>query len=217
MYLALSLVVAKISPREEEGADLSMTLRIPVPNSAGGAIIGKAGAAIKELSDKSGAKVQLSKKDDMHPELQERLCALTGSTICILSAAKMVLEKVIEGNCTYSNMTTNYGSMGRGGMMGMGHMSGPMGYGAIPQMQMPQLMSTPHHQSHHQSHMGGSHHQNMGSSSHGSGQARGQDGQGDAPSTTVTMSVPDSSVGVVVGKVTTNPNPNRNPCKSKRL
>jgi len=73
---ALRQVLAKTglpAPGSEPTMEaVEVKLRMPVPNSAAGGIIGKAGATIKQISESSGARVQLSQKDEMHPELNER-------------------------------------------------------------------------------------------------------------------------------------------------
>ena len=76
MTEALRQVLAKTglpAPGSEPTMEaVEVKLRMPVPNSAAGGIIGKAGATIKQISESSGARVQLSQKDEMHPELNER-------------------------------------------------------------------------------------------------------------------------------------------------
>ena len=73
---ALQQIMAKVGQPppgiEAPAVGGEVKLRMPVPNSAAGGIIGKAGATIKQISESSGAKVQLSQKDAMHPELNER-------------------------------------------------------------------------------------------------------------------------------------------------
>jgi len=183
LYNALSLVVAKIAPKED--AEPSFTLKLPVPNAAAGGIIGKGGSNIKSISETSGAKVQLSQKDDMHPELNERVCSMTGESVQVLAAARQILQVICDSDARYTNLSTNYGHAQQQQQPMMQHAGGvrampgfgmvPMGYGAAMQQFGRQQMMP----------------QQMG----GMTQAAPEGG-----STTMTMQVPDSLVGAIVGK-----------------
>jgi RNA-binding protein Nova len=182
LYNALSLVVAKIAPKtEQEGTDPSFTLKLPVPNAAAGGIIGKGGSNIRSISETSGAKVQLSQKDEMHPELNERICSMTGESVQVLAAARQILDVICGIDARYTNLSTNYGHAAQqqpmvGGVRGMpGFGMVPMGYGAAMQHFGRQQMMQ----------------QQMG----GMTQAAPE-----GASTTMTMQVPDSLVGAIVGK-----------------
>merc|ERR1712216_553736 len=190
VYQALSLIVAKLAPAAEGEAETeepSMVLKIPVPNSAAGGIIGKGGATIRTISETSGARVQLSQKDEVHAELNERLCTVTGTTEQVLAASRSVVEKVQEGDCRYSNMSTNYAGLGGMQQQAMGGMGGMGMYGAPGADYMQhaaaffgyQQPRMPPQAAQAQAQMGGG---------------------GYAPSGQMTMSVPDAVVGAVVGK-----------------
>jgi len=189
VYEALSLIVTKISSTDTADAE-ALVIKLPVPNSAGGGIIGKGGSTIRSISETSGAKVQLSQKDDMHPQLNERLCTISGSSVQVLQAGQQVLLKLQEGDCSYTNMSTNYSQAMAGAGMGRpGAM--PMGYGGVYGQQPMMATQAPIGMMRAPAASYGM--QPSPAPSYG-GTVQGAGG------TTVTMSVPDAQVGIIVGK-----------------
>lgn len=78
-------------------------VKILVPNSTAGMIIGKAGAFIKQIKEESGSYIQISQKPkDL--ALQERCITVVGEKDNNKVACKMILTKVTEdplsGTCT---------------------------------------------------------------------------------------------------------------------
>jgi len=180
VYEALSLIVAKLAGIETADEN-ALVLKMPVPNSSGGAIIGKGGAEIKAMSESTGAKVQLSQKDEVHPELQERVCTISGSSVQILQAGQQVFLKLQETDAKYSNLSTNYGSskapaqqFGQQAMYGQAAMMQQRMY-QQPQQAYYQQQAAPQ-------------------------AAAPQYGAPSAGGTSVTMTVPDAQVGILVGK-----------------
>lgn len=103
-------------------ASFDFVLRLLVPNSSCGMIIGKGGANIKRMEESSGvASVRLSPKEGpdqaAHPTVaivagtQERVVTLTGSTLdsCV-SCLFIVIDCMFANHeiCRYTNMTTSY-------------------------------------------------------------------------------------------------------------
>lgn len=70
-------------------------VKILVPNSTAGMIIGKAGAFIKQIKEESGSYVQISQKPK-DVTLQERCITIIGEKENNKMACKMILSKIIE-------------------------------------------------------------------------------------------------------------------------
>lgn len=70
-------------------------VKILVPNSTAGMIIGKAGAYIKQVKEESGSYVQISQKPK-DITLQERCITIIGDKENNKVACKMILSKIVE-------------------------------------------------------------------------------------------------------------------------
>lgn len=78
-------------------------VKILVPNSTAGMVIGKAGAFIKQIKEESGSYIQISQKPkDL--ALQERCITIVGEKENNKLACRMILSKIVEdplsGTCT---------------------------------------------------------------------------------------------------------------------
>ena len=110
-------------PKPDEGTapGFDFAVRLLVPSSSCGMIIGKAGSNIKHMEEASGvSSVRLSPKESVDPSspsaavvagTSERVVTLTGPTmesclkgICIVLDGMMSNQEI----CRYSNMTTSY-------------------------------------------------------------------------------------------------------------
>lgn len=73
----------------------STSIKILVPNSTAGMIIGKGGSYIKQIKEESGAYVQISQKcTDL--SLPERCVTIVGELENIRKACSMILSKIVE-------------------------------------------------------------------------------------------------------------------------
>lgn len=73
----------------------STSIKILVPNSTAGMIIGKGGSYIKQIKEESGAYVQISQKcTDL--SLPERCVTIVGELENIRKACAMILSKIVE-------------------------------------------------------------------------------------------------------------------------
>ena len=207
-------MLGKLGYSREGVAPEELNVKIPVPNSAAGGIIGKAGATIKALSEESGARVQLSQKDEMHPELNERLCSISGALEQVLKASDKVLLQLQEGDCRYTNMSTSYAHASQGPPMGAAYGGkGGGGYGgkggggyqgyAAPMVAYGQPMNPYGHQPH--MGYGGGKGGGYGMTPHSAPPQMGQapmmsNFNQEGGQTTITMHVEDNQVGIIVGK-----------------
>lgn len=84
----------------------SSAVKILVPNSTAGMIIGKGGSFIKQIKEESGAHIQISQKsqDCLMPE---RCITIVGELDDIRKACAMIMTKIVEdvgsGNCLNIN------------------------------------------------------------------------------------------------------------------
>jgi len=114
VFRAFSFICDKL--RESMAADTTVdaaanvTIKVLVPNSQAGAIIGKQGAKIKEIRDATGAQVDLSK--DLMPGSTERACSISGT-------AESVSQTVFHISCTMQQAgdrgTVTHFTPGQGG------------------------------------------------------------------------------------------------------
>lgn len=76
----------------------STSIKIIVPNSTAGMIIGKGGNYIKQIKEESGAYVQISQKctNDSMSSLPERCVTIVGELENIRKACAMILSKIVE-------------------------------------------------------------------------------------------------------------------------
>jgi RNA-binding protein Nova len=75
--------------------DRHKQVKIIVPNTTAGLIIGKGGATIRHIMESSGAKVQLSQKPEQI-NLQERVITVTGEKNELMAAGDTILAKIKE-------------------------------------------------------------------------------------------------------------------------
>lgn len=82
-------------------------VKILVPNSTAGMIIGKAGAYIKQIKEESGSYVQISQKPK-DITLQERCITIIGDKENNKKACKMILAKIMEDPSSGSCLNVSY-------------------------------------------------------------------------------------------------------------
>lgn len=82
-------------------------VKILVPNSTAGMIIGKAGAYIKQIKEESGSYVQISQKPkDL--TLQERCITIIGEKENNKKACRMILSKIVEDPSSGTCLNVSY-------------------------------------------------------------------------------------------------------------
>ncbi|KAL8166577.1 hypothetical protein V2J09_008076 [Rumex salicifolius] len=91
---------------EDEEVDMRTKVRLIVPNSCCGAIIGKGGATIKSLIEESQAGIKISPQDNGYAGVSDRLVTLTGSLGGQMNALDLILSKLTEDPRYLQSMNT---------------------------------------------------------------------------------------------------------------
>ncbi|KAK6621667.1 hypothetical protein RUM44_001474 [Polyplax serrata] len=90
-------------------ADRSKQVKILIPNSTAGMIIGKGGNYIKQIKEESGSYIQLSQKsNDASLQLQERCVTIVGELENNKKAIAKLLAKVVEDPQSGSCLNVSY-------------------------------------------------------------------------------------------------------------
>ncbi|XP_022858671.1 protein BTR1-like isoform X3 [Olea europaea var. sylvestris] len=97
---AVDLILTKLLDEfyVEDGIDVEpqSKIRLIVPNSSCGGIIGKGGLIIKSLIEDSQAGIKISPQDDFRPGLHDRLVTVTGTLGGQMRAIELILLKLVE-------------------------------------------------------------------------------------------------------------------------
>ncbi|KFP63587.1 RNA-binding protein Nova-1, partial [Cariama cristata] len=93
--LPSSPTTTKSSPSDPMTTSRANQVKIIVPNSTAGLIIGKGGATVKAIMEQSGAWVQLSQKPD-GINLQERVVTVSGEPEQNRKAVELIIQKIQE-------------------------------------------------------------------------------------------------------------------------
>ncbi|XP_022665663.1 RNA-binding protein Nova-2-like [Varroa jacobsoni] len=91
----------------KQTAEREKQVKILVPNSTAGMIIGKGGSYIKQIKEESGAYVQLSQKSRDHA-LAERSITVIGELEPTRKAVELVLAKIVEDPQSGSCLNVSY-------------------------------------------------------------------------------------------------------------
>ncbi|XP_019227798.1 PREDICTED: protein BTR1-like isoform X1 [Nicotiana attenuata] len=95
---AVELILGKLLDEfyAEDGDDVRSKVRLVVPNSSCGGIIGKGGATIKSFIEDSRAGIKISPQDNNFPGLHDRLVIVTGTLGEQMRAIELILYKLVE-------------------------------------------------------------------------------------------------------------------------
>eukprot|EP00271_Cylindrocystis_brebissonii_P008787 TRINITY_DN23286_c0_g1_i1.p1 TRINITY_DN23286_c0_g1~~TRINITY_DN23286_c0_g1_i1.p1 ORF type:complete len:433 (-),score=94.43 TRINITY_DN23286_c0_g1_i1:546-1844(-) len=219
MLTALHLILTKVS--EQEGPDagpggVKGQVRLLVPNTVAGAVIGKGGSTIRSFVEDSGANIKLSSQDQALPGVNERMVTISGTLEQQLRAVALVVSKLSEdpSYASFANVPLHY-------PMNAGYGGGGGGYGNSPGPYGPSGGYAPPSPSHYGGPMSG--YGGGGGSSYGGrappssygGPQRGgggpplsgyqpqrgySPGPGAGMASSITVAVPDEHVGAMVGK-----------------
>ncbi|XP_042512070.1 protein BTR1-like isoform X2 [Macadamia integrifolia] len=126
MELILAKLLSEVHSEDGDDVDPRTKVRLIVPNSSCGGIIGKGGATIKSFIEESQAGIKISPQDHNYIGLNDRLVTLTGSLEEQMRAVFLILTKLTEDAHYSQSMsapfsyavaynTINYGTNDAGG------------------------------------------------------------------------------------------------------
>merc|ERR1719430_874206 len=121
--LLMKLMKQRLDELGEPG-DVDRQLRIVVPNSTIGMIIGKGGETVEQMKQRSGANILISKKDEV--KIPERVITLVGEVRSNQVALDMILEKIVEDPNSSCCLNTSYEGVegALGGVSASGYSAG---------------------------------------------------------------------------------------------
>ncbi|KAJ0047003.1 hypothetical protein Pint_05941 [Pistacia integerrima] len=110
--LILDKLLSEIHAEDGYEAGPSTKVRLIVPNSSCGSIIGKGGAIIKSFIEDSQAGIKISPLDHNYYGLNDRLVTLTGHLDEQLRAIDLILSKLMEDTHYKQTMSVPYSYAG---------------------------------------------------------------------------------------------------------
>ncbi|XVF23475.1 hypothetical protein REPUB_Repub13aG0042200 [Reevesia pubescens] len=96
MELILAKLLNELNIEENDDVEPRTRVRLIVPNSSCGSIIGKGGATIKSFIEDSQAGIKISPQDNNFYGLNDRLVTLTGTLDEQMRATDLILSKLCE-------------------------------------------------------------------------------------------------------------------------
>lgn len=96
-----------LDTENKQSQERDKQVKILVPNSTAGMIIGKGGAYIKQVKEESGSYVQISQKPK-DISLQERCITIIGDKENNKNACKMILSKIVEDSLSGTCLNVSY-------------------------------------------------------------------------------------------------------------
>lgn len=186
IFKAVELILEKLLSEDEDNheVDTRTKVRLIVPNSSCGAIIGKGGSTIKSFIEDSQADIKISPQDNNYAGFTDRLVTVTGSLEEQMRAIFLIMSKLAE-DAHYPQILNS--PFPYGGANFSGFPAAPVGY-MIP--------SVPYNATNYGPNGLGGKHTNL----KGSTSARSPAGPTDSQGSSVTFGVADEHIGAVVGR-----------------
>jgi len=103
--LLVKLMKQRLEELGEPG-DVERQLRLVVPNSTIGMVIGKGGETVEQMKQRSGSNILISKKDEV--KIPERVITLVGEVRSNQVALDMILEKIVDDPNSSCCLNTSY-------------------------------------------------------------------------------------------------------------
>ena len=82
------------SPRAPPQTGVQQTITMQVPDSIVGALVGKGGKVIVEMQHQSGARIQISNRDQMVEGTTDRVVTITGDQHAVATAQYLINQKM---------------------------------------------------------------------------------------------------------------------------
>ncbi|PON43632.1 Polyribonucleotide nucleotidyltransferase [Parasponia andersonii] len=108
MELVLAKLLTEFTAEESNDVDPRTKVRLVVPNSSCGGIIGKGGSTIKSFIEESQAGIKISPQDNNYLGLNDRLVTLTGTLDELMRAIDLILSKLAEDSHYAQSMNTPF-------------------------------------------------------------------------------------------------------------
>ncbi|XP_042435772.1 protein BTR1-like isoform X2 [Zingiber officinale] len=185
---AMELIQEKLLSELEDGNDAEgrSKVRLIVPNSSCGALIGKGGSTIKSFIEESRAGIKISPQDN-NAGLNDRLVTLTGSFEELMRAIFLILSRLIEDAHYPQTLNSPYQ------YSGINFPGVPVGY-MIPSVAYSPVTYRPNGS-------GGKYSNNKGAASPAVLHPSRSPGRPlEAQSNSVTIGIADEHIGAVVGR-----------------
>ncbi|KAF5200504.1 Rna-binding protein nova-1 [Thalictrum thalictroides] len=110
--LILGKLVGEVNVEDGHDFDPRAKVRLIVPNSSCGGIIGKGGATIKSFIEDSHAGIKISPQDNSYSGLNDRLVTLTGSLDEQIRAIYLILTRLAEDSYYSQSMNAPFSYAG---------------------------------------------------------------------------------------------------------
>ncbi|XP_024538828.1 protein BTR1 [Selaginella moellendorffii] len=102
---AFQLIISKIIKDDNQDDTKSIQVKLLVPKTVCGAIIGKGGSNIKKFVEDSQASIKLSSQDQLLPGVIDRIVTIGGNVDQIIKAVTLILTKLTEES-SYTETTS---------------------------------------------------------------------------------------------------------------
>ncbi|XP_020275797.1 protein BTR1-like [Asparagus officinalis] len=183
---AMELILEKLLSEAEESSDVDSRskVRLIVPNSSCGGIIGKGGSTIRSFIEDSQADIKISPQEQNYVGMNDRLVTVIGTLDEQMRAIFLIISKLIEDSHYPQLMNSPFPYAG----LPFPGFPGSVGYGIPPAYNGVNYGSNG---------IGGRYPNNRGSSSQG---APVRSSAGAQENNSLTIGVADEHIGAVVGR-----------------
>lgn len=128
--------------RSADGVVTRMAVKLLIPETAAGLVIGKGGENVRSITEQSGALIKLSHKGDVAAGVNERIVVIVGGGTQAVHGAVLVFRQLREdpSRSSYSNLSTHYpvaGGMPQSPGLSPRGNGGGSPHGAAPQGALP--------------------------------------------------------------------------------